>query len=101
MTVEFTDDDVRDLQTMIMFALRYAQGRKTYAFSVVSSFIIGHDDIMQKWQLKQMADEIEQGITMWDLQDWEENEYREVAERLRELAEDDGTRMSVRTRRNE
>ena len=98
MTFELTDDDTRDLQTIVMFALRYAQGRKTYAFSIVSSWLITHSDIFQQWQLKQMAEEIERDIPMWKLSGWEEANYLQVAKKLKRLAEETGTRESVRVK---
>lgn len=96
--LELSEEDTGDLQNIVMFALRYAQGRKTYSFSLVSSWLISHADIFQQWQLKQMAEEIEQGISMWKLSGWEEAEYLQVADKLKELAEETGTRESVRVK---
>ena len=91
-TLELSEEDTRDLQTIVMFALRYAQGRKTYAFSLVSSWMIDHAGLMQSWQLKQMGEEIERDAKWRDLDDWELREYYEVAKKLKELAEDDVAR---------
>ena len=99
MTLDLNDDDARDLQNIVMFALRYAQGRKTYAFSLVSSWLIAHADIMQPWQLKKMGEEIEDDVGLWwQLSDLEKAEYIGVANKLKELAEDDGIRESVRVK---
>lgn len=108
-TLELNEEDAKDLQTIVMFALRYAQGRKTYAFSIISSWLIAHADIMQSWQLKKMGEEIENGVDMWKLDDWEKTEYLQVADKLKELAqlaekvgtvgrEETGTRESVRVK---
>lgn len=87
MILQLTDRGVKDLQTIVMFALRYACGRKTYAFNLVSEWIINHYNLMQRWQLRQMGEEIESDIALWGLSDWERDKYLDVASKLKDLAD--------------
>lgn len=46
-------------RTIVVFAFRYALGRRTYAPSLVAGYITEHLDSFTEHELNQMADEIE------------------------------------------
>ena len=47
----------KDLRTIIVFGLRYALPRHTYAFSMVSDFILQHVYEFESWELEAMIDD--------------------------------------------
>lgn len=55
------DDDVRDLQDMIISALRYALGRRTYITSETAEFIKRYPELIDK-RVK--------GVMLKDLEDY-------------------------------
>lgn len=46
--------DNKDLRTIFVFALRYALPRHTYAFGMVSGYILQELDNFQDWELEGM-----------------------------------------------
>jgi len=78
----------RDEQTVAIFALRYAMGRRTYAFSVVSNHILDHAKELTDNMLRQIAEEVKEAVQWHDLSEWEKKEYYDFAEKCMALAEE-------------
>lgn len=83
---QLSEEEKHDLQTIIMFALRYSMGRKTYAFGLVAGFINSHPYMLQEWQLKQMAEEINHDLEFLNLPEWEVKNYKYAAKVMADLA---------------
>ena len=49
--------DDKDLRTIFVFALRYALPRHTYAFDIVSGYILQELDSFQDWELEGMIED--------------------------------------------
>ena len=80
-------------QTIYIFALRYAMGRKTFAFNTVSNEILQKAKEFEPWQLKQMAKEIlEDKFRVYTIGEQSEElvceEYKDAAERLMGIADE-------------
>ncbi len=49
--------DERELRTIVTFGLRYALPRHTYAFGMVSSFILRNIQHYEDWEIKTMIED--------------------------------------------